>query len=144
MQPSKIQESTEQIMCVRVHCKSQKMKFFLTLILLAFLMVSCQSQTDSKIEVVSKSEFKQEISKENSQLVDVRTADEFAGGSLPNAVNIDVNGDDFETKIQQLDKTKPVYVYCRSGARSRTAAKKMVELGFTHVIDLEGGYMNWN
>ena len=106
MQPSKIQESTEQIMCVRAHCKSQKMKFFLTLILLAFLMVSCQSQTDSKIEVVSKSEFKQEIGKENSQLVDVRTPDEFADGSIQNAINIDVNGDNFETKIQQLDKTK--------------------------------------
>lgn len=130
-------------MCVRARSKTKKMKKFLTLILFAFLAISCQSQTDSKIKVVSKTEFKQEISKENTQLVDVRTADEFADGSIQHAKNIDVNRNDFEAKVQQLDKTKPVYIYCRSGARSQTAAKKMVELGFTEIYDLEGGYLNW-
>lgn len=130
-------------MCVRAHCKTIKMKNFFILIIVAFLTISCQSQTDSKIKVVSKTEFKQEISKENTQLVDVRTTDEFADGSIQHAKNIDVNSNDFEAKIQQLDKTKPVYIYCRSGARSQTAAKKMVELGFTEIYDLEGGYLNW-
>jgi rhodanese-related sulfurtransferase len=54
-----------------------------------------------------------------------------------------VNGSAFESEIQKLDKTQPVYVYCRSGARSQKAAEKMVEMGFTQVIDLEGGYLSW-
>lgn len=54
-----------------------------------------------------------------------------------------MNDDSFESEIQKLDKSKPVYVYCRSGMRSQKAAQKMIELGFTQVIDLEGGYLSW-
>jgi rhodanese-related sulfurtransferase len=54
-----------------------------------------------------------------------------------------VNGESFESDIQKLDKKQPVYVYCRSGARSQKAAEKMIALGFTQVIDLEGGYLSW-
>lgn len=112
--------------------------------LLILLTISCQSQSDSKIKVISKNEFKQEISKDSIQLIDVRTPEEFKKGSINKAKNINVNDQNFETEIQKLNKQKPVYVYCRSGSRSEMAAKKMIELGFTEVIDLQGGYLNWN
>jgi rhodanese-related sulfurtransferase len=120
------------------------MKKIILIFLFAFVAFSCQSQKDSKIKVVQKSEFQTFIAKENVQLVDVRTPQEYAEGFIKGAKNINVNDANFETEIQKLDKTQPVYIYCRSGARSQTAAKKMVELGFTQIVDLEGGYMNWN
>lgn len=120
------------------------MKKILLLALVAVMTISCQSQTNPKIKILPVAEYKQEISKETVQLVDVRTPGEFAAGSIPNAENINVNDASFEEKIQKLDKSKPVYVYCRSGARSQVAANKMVEMGFEEVIDLAGGYLNWN
>jgi rhodanese-related sulfurtransferase len=120
------------------------MKKILLLVLVTVMTISCQSQTNPKIKILPVAEYKQEISKEAVQLVDVRTPGEFADGAIPNAENINVNDASFEEKIQKLDKTKPVYVYCRSGARSQVAAKKMIEMGFEEVIDLDGGYLNWN
>lgn len=120
------------------------MKKIVFLLLLVVITISCQSQTNSKIKVLPVAEFKQEISKENVQLIDVRTPSEFNQGAIPNAKNMNVNDSSFEEQILKLDKSKPVYVYCRSGARSQNAAHKMVELGFVEVIDLAGGYLNWS
>jgi len=105
-------------------------------------MLSCKPQDSPKIKVLSNVEYKAAINKD-VQLVDVRTDLEYKDGAINHAINIDVNGEDFESKIQNLDKTKPVYVYCRSGKRSQKAAHKMIELGFTQVIDLDGGYLAW-
>ncbi|MFN4198728.1 MAG: rhodanese-like domain-containing protein [Flavobacterium sp.] len=118
----------------------QKIVFLLAI---ALLSLSCQSQQDPKIKVLPAAEYKTALSNGQVQLVDVRTSQEFAQGAIPGAVNIDVTNGVFDRAIQQLDKTKPVYIYCRSGARSQTAARKMVALGFTEVIDLRGGYLQW-
>lgn len=76
-------------------------------------------------------------------LLDVRTPEEFGKGHLPNALNIDWNGNDFAAKTAQLDKSKPVFVYCLSGARSAAAANKLRADGFATVIGLEGGILKW-
>lgn len=77
------------------------------------------------------------------QLIDVRTPEEFAGGHLKGAVNIDINGADFDNKISQLDKSKTVLVYCLSGGRSARAASAMQDKGFKEVYNMEGGIMRW-
>jgi rhodanese-related sulfurtransferase len=77
------------------------------------------------------------------QLIDVRKPEEFSSGHLENAVNMNFYDDDFEDQIQTLDKSKEVYLYCRSGGRSGKAAQKLEEMGFTKVYDLEGGILNW-
>ncbi|GAB3986790.1 thioredoxin domain-containing protein [Spirosoma daeguense] len=79
-----------------------------------------------------------------AQLIDVRTPTEFAEGHLPGAVNINSQRDDFSRALGQLDKTKPVYVYCLSGGRSKRAFDKLTELGYTDVRDLKGGYLKWS
>lgn len=76
-------------------------------------------------------------------LVDVRTPEEFAKGHLTNAVNINWNGTDFAAQIEKLDKSAPVLVYCHSGRRSADAAAKMRALGFTEVLELDGGIVKW-
>jgi L-ascorbate metabolism protein UlaG (beta-lactamase superfamily)/rhodanese-related sulfurtransferase len=77
------------------------------------------------------------------QLVDVRTAEEFAEDHLEGAVNLDVNDSTFVAKAkQQLDAARPVLVYCRSGRRSADAAGKLAAEGF-EVTNLKGGIMAW-
>lgn len=76
-------------------------------------------------------------------ILDARTAQEFADGHLRNAVNIDVNGADFESRaIGSLDKSLPVAVYCRSGRRSKRAAGILVKNGY-NVVELDCGIICW-
>lgn len=79
----------------------------------------------------------------NAQLIDVRTPGEFAGGHLENAINCDWNGDNFESQIKELDKQKPVFVYCLSGGRSASAASSMRSAGFKTVYEMNGGMIKW-
>ncbi len=94
-------------------------------------------------QVLQQEVFINRVAEEGVQLVDVRTPEEFEKGHLYEASNIDfLNSATFEEQIQRLDKAKPVYIYCRSGARSGKAAEHMKQLGFILIYDLEGGYMN--
>ncbi len=71
-------------------------------------------------------------------LVDVRTPEEFDGGHLQYAKNINFNGTDFKAQIAKLDKHKPVYLYCRSGNRSGKAADTLQALGFHSYYNIGG------
>lgn len=96
-------------------------------------------------EVLDKNRFKKAISQKNVQLVDVRTPREYNSGHIAKALNIDLfQRGIFKESFENLDKGRPVYVYCRSGSRSRKAAHWLVEMGFEKVYDLKGGYMNWD
>ncbi|CAZ94369.1 rhodanese-like domain-containing protein [Zobellia galactanivorans] len=103
------------------------------------------NEASDKIVVLDKIDYASAISNKKVQLVDVRTANEFSGGHIKNALNIDFfNAANFEISFSKLDKTKPVYIYCRSGARSQKAAKKLVDMGFSQIFDLKGGYSRWS
>lgn len=82
-------------------------------------------------------------SKANKVVLDVRTAPEFAQGHLSGAVMIDFNQANFKENVLKLDKSKPVFVYCAAGARSKNAASVLVDLGFKQVFDLRGGLHAW-
>ena len=73
----------------------------------------------------------------NLVLLDVRTPEEYMGGSAPNSINIDVLNTDFKSKIDLLDKNKEYIVYCRSGNRSAIASSIMATNGFLHVYNLQ-------
>lgn len=89
-------------------------------------------------------EFKQHINSEQIQLLDVRTLIEYSSGHIEGAVLSNVmNKSRFLETIKTLDKDKPVYIYCRSGSRSKTAAQLLCESGFEKVYDLKGGYLTW-
>ena len=91
---------------------------------------------------VDADEFAREIAKSGVQLVDVRTAEEYANGHIPNAVNVDIYQPDFAKQIAKLDKKQTVALYCRSGRRSKSAAEQAVKLGFK-VVELDGGILSW-
>lgn len=81
----------------------------------------------------------------NAVLLDVRTEEECNEGIIPKAIMIDINkGQGFVYELEELDKSKNYYVYCRSGARSAKACDIMNELGFENTFNLLGGFMQWD
>ncbi len=118
------------------------MKKFLILMCPLFFL-SCYGQATSGIEKIDVEKFAKAI-QGDVQLVDVRTKQEFSQGHIPKALNIDALSNNFKSDILKLDKERPVYIYCRSGQRSESAAREMHELGFKHVYDLEGGISSWD
>ena len=115
----------------------------LTLFVLVGAYVYSQRRSSARFESKTNAEFAAIIADTAVQLVDVRTPAEFAAGHIPEAVNIDVRGENFESQAQStLDKERPVAVYCRSGARSKTAAHALAAMGF-RVYELNKGFMNW-
>lgn len=86
------------------------------------------------------------ITKEQKDVVilDVRTAEEFRSGSIPKAINLDVNQANFASELQKLDKTKTYLVYCRSGMRSAKACDIMCKLEFENIHNLLGGFNGWS
>lgn len=120
---------------------------YLVLIMIAFASIACESQQEKEagIEVISPTDFALKMeSLDNEILIDVRTPDEWEGGIIEGAVKINFFEEDFNAKIQKLDHSKPVFVYCKKGGRSAKAAKKLEEAGFKTIYDLAGGYDAWS
>lgn len=124
----------------------RKMKkiLLLTLFVLVGAYVYSQRRSSARFESMDNAEFATLIADTTVQLVDVRTPAEFAAGHIPEAKNIDVRGDNFDREAKAtLSKERPVAVYCRSGARSKTAARRLAAMGY-RVYELNTGFMNWN
>ena len=121
-----------------------KNKFILFLSCSLF-MISCQSQPNKSIKTLSVIEFSKKLSQtQNVQLLDVRTPEEFKADHLDNAINNNILATDFGAKTQSLNKSKPLFVYCKAGSRSAKAAEKLAALGFAIIYNLDGGLMKWN
>lgn len=106
---------------------------------------NCKAQSNEVVSIVDVATFKKALSTNpDIQLIDVRTPKEYDAGHIENATLIDYFSDDFKAKVQELDKEKPVYLYCKSGHRSGNSSKILAELGFTEIVDLKGGYMAWS
>lgn len=118
-----------------------KSKIF-SLLLVFISFASCQSQSKTP-ELVSSDVFAKKIESGDGQLVDVRTPKEYKQGHLKGAVNIHLYEQDFVTQINKLDKTKPVYVYCKAGGRSAEAVEIMKVQGFKNIVELDGGTDSW-
>ena len=107
----------------------------------SFLNLFCQ---DNNFKTVSVNEFSVFISGPEVTVVDVRTAGEHAQGYIPGTdFNIDVLEDGYETEaLAKLPKDKPVALYCRSGNRSKKAARILAENGY-EVVELGSGFNGW-
>jgi len=92
---------------------------------------------------LAASDFSAALKAPGTIVLDVRTPAEYASGHLPQALNIDIEGPDFATRMAALDKKATYAVYCRSGNRSGTALEQMAAAGFTHAFDLADGIVAW-
>jgi thioredoxin len=121
------------------------MRILFSIALIGLLISSCTNRsTDSSSTVLSASAFAEKLKAIPSPtIIDVRTPAEFAKGHVKNALNYDWNGIEFDAQIVNLDKSKPVFIYCLSGGRSSAAADKMRAEGFKEVYEMEGGLMKW-
>lgn len=111
--------------------------------LLLFSMTACLKQKTEGVVVANVTVFEEKMQESDVQLIDVRSPEEFAEGHIPNAVNININGDNFEEETAKLDKEKPVMVYCKMGGRSAKAAANLKAQGFKSITDLDGGITSW-
>lgn len=115
------------------------------LVILSFIILSCNGQTSKNNKTIEVKDFAAKMeATPNAQILDVRTPEEFSSAHIDNALNIDWLGDKFVVDAEKLDKTKPVFVYCKSGGRSKSAANKLEELGFTTIYELQGGILKWD
>jgi rhodanese-related sulfurtransferase len=106
-------------------------------------VVTTPKQEVGKIVLNSPKEVYENLKSNTVQLVDVRTPQEYNEGHVKGALNICVTCEGFESNVTRLDKTKPVYVYCRSGHRSGNASKLLAKMGFKEIHDMEGGILAW-
>ena len=117
----------------------------LSLLFISFLFIRCQGQPSKTVQTIDVKAYAEKLkTTENPQLLDVRTPEEFSVEHIENATNVNWNSNDFVTKTSNLDKTKPVFVYCKVGGRSAQAANKLAEMGFKEIYNLEGGILKWN
>lgn len=81
---------------------------------------------------------------DNAVILDVRTEGECLDGMIPGAINIDIyKGQGFIYKVDELDKSKNYYVYCKAGGRSAQACSIMNQMGFETTYNLMGGFSEW-
>jgi thioredoxin len=114
-------------------------------LLLSFVILSCNGQSEENIKTIEAKAFAEKINTTpNPQIIDVRTPEEFNSDHIENAKNVNWLGDNFVKDAEKYDKTKPLFVYCKSGARSKKAAEKLDELGFKNIYQLEGGFLKWD
>lgn len=105
-------------------------------------LFGCNAQTEG-FKSLSVEEYAKAIEDTTIVRLDVRTAEEYAEGHIANTINIDVLKDDFEPKaVAALPKDRTIAVNCRSGKRSKNAARILVKNGFK-VIELDAGYNEW-
>ena len=117
----------------------------LVILLLLAITTSCTSQSSGKVKSIGIQTLKTEVIGKDVQLVDVRTSKEYDAGHIDDAINIDVLDDAvFTEKFQDLDKEKPIYIYCQMGGRSKKASQKLKDLGFKTIFDYSGGYGEWS
>ena len=118
---------------------------------LSLTATSCSTNTNQldsqqKQEVIVKDvhviEFAELVNKGEGQLLDVRTPEEWSEGIIKGALKINFFEANFSEQLNNLDKTKPVYVYCKSGGRSGKASNQLRNKGFT-VYNLIGGISAW-
>jgi rhodanese-related sulfurtransferase len=114
------------------------------LILVSVFLLSCEAAPKGAIQVIDTFQLKEKLETPNLQLLDVRTPGEFAQGSITGALNLDIRQEEqFKAEVEKLNKNQPVYVYCQGGIRSKYAAEKLLELGFTTIYDFSAGYSIW-
>lgn len=106
-------------------------------------LFGCSSAQAQGFKSLTVDEYAKVIEDTDIVCLDVRTAEEYADGHIANTINIDVLKDEFEKKAKAtLPKDKVIAVNCRSGKRSKNAARILVKNGFK-VIELDAGYNDW-
>ncbi len=118
-----------------------KKGIYLSLFISILYSIQLHAQTAVNLDAASFNAKIKQIP--NGQIIDVRTSGEYAQGHIQNSINIDISSNDFTQKAAKLDKSKAIFVYCLSGARSSSAMSYLNSVGFKEIYNLAGGMMRW-
>jgi rhodanese-related sulfurtransferase len=131
---------------------------------LVFILVGCGAEEDNVIVEGSKiinecqaengcdefvsgtlspEDFKEKLDSGEYDLIDIRTHDEYMNERIADVPNIDIYEDDFNDRLDYLDKEKKYLIYCRSGNRTKMGLNRMKAIGFLEAYDLDGGIKSW-
>jgi len=112
-----------------------------SMVAVSLLLAGCSSSsTDTNLDAQA---FSQKTSESGVITLDVRTPGEYMVGHIQGAINIDVEGLQFETEIAKLDKSATYAIYCQSGRRSGIAVEAMSKDGFKNLFNLTNGIADW-
>ena len=122
------------------------MKKLIPILLSALIFTGCagtsNNQTNTYRQITMDEAVNMMAQESDYIILDVRRADEFAAGHIPNAINV-ANESIGTDEIPELpDKDQLIMVYCRSGRRSKEASEKLVKLGYTNIVEF-GGIIDW-
>ena len=122
-------------------------RVLLTLLLAVMLLTACGQDKENDQGAVymniTAEEAKQIMDSEEGYIIlDVRTQEEYDQGHIPGAILIP--NTEIEARAEEVltDKNQLIFVYCRSGRRSKLAAEALVELGYTNIKEF-GGIIDW-
>lgn len=112
------------------------------LLFISFKFLTTKEESASSYNKITVDKAKEMMEKEDVIIIDVRTEDEYNTSHIKNAVLIpnETIGNEKLKEVSNLNQK--IIVYCRSGARSKKAAMKLINIGYKNVYDM-GGIMNW-
>lgn len=122
------------------------------MIMFAFIQSSIAqtvfNNTEQGVGMVLQPKDAYELIKKNSGnpdfvVLDIRTSKEFLNGHIPGAINIDYYSRTFDANIEQLDKKKTYFIYCRTGRRTSRAVRMMLRRGFEKIYTSYGDVAAW-
>ena len=123
-----------------------KIKKFIPLLISTLMFAGCslpQNNTPNTYRQITMDEAVTMMEEENGYIIlDVRRPDEFAAGHIPNAINVPNESIGISEIPELPNKDQLIFVYCRSGRRSKEAAEKLVMLGYTNIVEF-GGILDW-
>jgi rhodanese-related sulfurtransferase len=120
------------------------MKKLLSVFMAALALIGCAAPGGTKsYRQISMAEAIAMMEEKSDYIIlDVRTASEFDGGHIPGAINIPNETIGTDAIPQLPGKDQLIFVYCRSGNRSKQASEKLVKLGYTNIVEF-GGIIDW-
>lgn len=121
----------------------KRLKMAMAVLLTGLFPFGCGAADNKGFEVISQEMARDIMSRPgNFVVVDVREADEYAAGHIANAVLVPLSGLEKAATEKIPDKTQLLLVYCRSGRRSKIAAEKLAQMGYTNIKEF-GGIIDW-
>ena len=118
-------------------------KRILPMLCSVFMMLAACGASSDAYQKISQEKAKEMMDSQQVLILDVREQDEYDGGHIPGAVLLPVGTIDEESAAAVIpEKDATVLVYCRSGNRSKKAAKALAELGYTGIYEF-GGINTW-
>ena len=122
------------------------MKILVPLILVLFTLSACAAPAVNAPAEYMKISMDEAIAMMEAEkdylIVDVRSYEEFAQGHIPGALNVPNESIGTEPPLLLPDKEQLIMIYCRSGNRSKQASQKLVDMGYSNIVEF-GGIMDW-